>query len=166
MTDKKEDFPVLGVKEEKKTQKANKAQASKNEDSKAKNNSQPADGEKKEEKKSGGLKLGSRSFNAKPFKPKPKPVVKINYYIIHEEPAMNVVEYFPTLDGKVEEKPQDTEAVQKHMEFMERHEMFKPYISLIPKEIFFVPEECIDEQGFPNMGMLPDLYSYLWNTYN
>jgi len=164
MTDKKEDFPVLGVKEEKKAQQASKAPASKKEDSKTQNNDKPADGEKKEEKKGGGLKLGSRSFKAKPFTPKPKP--KINYFIAHEEPSIKDAEFFPSLDGKVEEKPQNTDALQKHNEFMGRHEMFKPFISLIPKEFFYVSDNCIDPHGFPNMTMLPDLHTYLWNTYN
>lgn len=156
-----EDFPALGAVEEKKAQQPNnkpKKESPKKEEGKI------ADGQSGEDKPKSKLKLGGRSFNARSFTPKPAP--KVNYYIPHVEPSLKEQDFFPTLGGEMPAKIDDSEAQQKHNEFMERHELFKPYIALIPKEIWYVPDECIDQFGYPNMMMLPDLYTYLWTAYN
>jgi peptide chain release factor subunit 3 len=156
---KKNEFPELGGSEENKLQKPK-------ENGKAVS---PAKGEEgKAAKSTAGskLKLGNRSFAARSFKPKTP--AKINHYVSHVEPSITEQEYFPTLGGEVAppKKEIETEAIQKHAEFMERHDLFKPYICLYDKTLWFVPDEAIDQFGYPNMTMLPDLYMYLWNTYN
>lgn len=158
MSNAKEDFPALGKKEEKKIEQ--KTASPTKEEGKVEN----ATGQ--EEKPKSKLKLSTKTFAARTFTPKPPK--KINYYVPHEEPSLKEQEFFPTLGGKPEPAKQtdESEVQQKHKEFLERHEMFKPYISLIPKELWYVPEECLDPNGYPNLGSLPDLYAYLWNTYN
>jgi hypothetical protein len=75
-------------------------------------------------------------------------------------------ELSPSLDGNESEKSNATEWQKKHEEFLERHELFKPYISLIPKDIFYVPDELIDVNGYPILMNLPELYAFLWKNYN
>ena len=117
-----------------------------------------------EESKKTKLKATGRVFAAKSFTPKEP--VKINYYIPHEEPTLAEMDFFPTLGGPAPTAPVVSDAQKKHAEFLERHELFKPYICLIPKELWFVPEPYFDMFGYPVMALLPELYAYLWNTYN
>lgn len=163
MTDKQEDFPALGQIEEKKVQQpaGNSSMSNgvaKPEDSKATTETSA------EDKTKAKLKIGGRTFKGRTFVPKPKAIV--NYYIPHEEPSLKENDFFPVLGGEVPIEDKNSEASQKHEEFLTRHEMFKPYISLIPKDIWFVPPQCIDEFGYPIMAYMTDLYTYLWTTYN
>lgn len=161
--DKKEDFPALGSLEKKKetTQQSNQ----KNKKKETKTEEAAADTQKPaEEVKKATLKPGTRSFKPKAFTPKEP--IKINYYIPHEEPTLAELDFFPTLGGAAPSAPVISDAQKRHSEFLERHELFKPFICLIPKELWYVPPECIDMYGFPIMGLLPELYAYLWNTYN
>jgi len=97
----------------------------------------------------------------------PKKPVKINYYVPHVEPSITEQEYFPTLGGELPPKVDvETDAIQKHNEFLDRHELFKPYICLYDKNLWYVTEEVIDPYGYPMMASLPNLYTYLWMTYN
>lgn len=164
MSDGKEDFPALGVPEEKKVQNAANNKNAKPKDSPKKEDSKVAGAGAGDDKPKSKLKLGGRTFAARTFQPKPAP--KVNYYVPHEEPSLKEQDYFPTLGGEVPKQTQESDAVQKHKEFMDRHELFKPYISLIPKDLWYVRDEMIDPQGFPMMAMMPDLYTYLWTYYN
>jgi signal recognition particle receptor subunit beta len=159
MTDKTQDFPALG---EASTKQAPKNQSSKKQEPKKDENStaKPDD-----VKKTAKLSKSSRTFGGgRVFVP--KKIIKINYYTCHEEPNLKEMEFFPTLDGKMPEKQDTTEAQKKHEEFLERHELFKPYISLIPRDIFYVRDELIDANGYPILMNLPELYTYLWTNYN
>jgi peptide chain release factor subunit 3 len=167
MTDKQEDFPALGQVEEKKVQQHASSNIATNgiakpEDSKAQGDASAGGTDKSK------LKLGGRTFKGRTFTPKVKPTPQpsINYYIPHEEPGFKDQDFFPTLGGEVPKENTENETQLKHEEFLGRHEMFKPYISLIPKEIWFVPQEFVDEFGYPVMAFLNDLYTYLWSTYN
>lgn len=158
---KKEDFPALGS-EEKKVQppSSEKPQPNGTEEGKASENSTT-------EKPKAKLKLGGKSFAARNFVPKKKE--SQNYYIPHEEPSMKAQEYFPALGEDPTPPPapkEDTESLQKHAEFLARHEIFKPYIGLNVKELWVVPNELRDPLGYPIMSQMIDLYTYLWNTYN
>jgi len=117
------------------------------------------------EKPKAKLKIGSRTFTKKPFVPKPEPVF-VNYYIPHEEPGLTEQDFFPTLGGSAPPEPVVTDANIKHTEFLARHELFKPFIMLTPKEFFYVPPEFMDPLGYPNLGILGELYVYLWGMYN
>lgn len=111
------------------------------------------------------LKLGGKSFAARNFTPKKKEPV--NYYVPHEEPSIKELDFFPTLGGPaVVEEPKETDSQLKHKEFMERHEVFKPFIMLMPRDLWYVHPSMIDTFGYPIMANLPELYAYLWNTYN
>ena len=154
--DGQEDFPALGAgNEEKKIQNAG--------TNSVKEEGKIADGTNNAEKPKTKLKLGTRSFASRNFVP--KPAAPINYYTRHEEPSMKESDFFPTLGGGAPAEPVVSENTQKHQEFLTRHEIFKPYICLIPKELWYVHPEYIDEFGYPVMNMLPDLYAYLWGTY-
>lgn len=156
------DFPALGSGEEKKIQKPSKPkkeEPAKQEEEKIDTTAVP---EVKEKSK---LKLSTRTFAAKQFVPKQPQ--KINFYIPHTEPSITEQEYFPTLGGEpAPQKEVETDAIQRHNEFLDRHELFKPYICLYSRDLWYVPDECIDPNGFPMMAMLPELYTYLWVTYN
>ena len=159
MSGTKQDFPALGA--------GNNKQAPKNQTSKKQDTKKDDKSASKQEdgKKTSKLKLGGRTFGAgRSFVPKARP--KINHYVPHEEPNLKEVKFFPSLDGKEPEKPDLTEAQKKHDEFMQRHDLFKPYISLIPRDIFYVPDELIDVNGYPILMNLPELYTYLWTNYN
>lgn len=162
MTDKQEDFPALGQIEEKKVQQP--AGSSMSNGTAKPEDSKVAAETSTEGKTKAKLSLGGRTFTARNFVPKPK--APVNFYIPHEEPSLKDNDFFPTLGGEVPKESTNSEAVQKHEEFLARHEMFKPYISLIPKDIWYVPPQYIDEFGFPIMACLQDLYTYLWTTYN
>lgn len=154
-----DDFPALGATEERKIQKPQTNGSSANKES---SNSQ----DESKDSSSGGakLKLSNRTFAAKSFKPKPLPTV--NYYMPYIEPSITEQEYFPTLGGTMPPVQQSsTDAAQKHQEFLDRHEQFKPYISLLNRDLWYVPEDKIDQYGYPIMSQLPELYYYLWNTY-
>lgn len=166
--DKKEDFPALGSLEKKKdanqqSNQKNKKKENKKEDEKKEEVSSETQ-KPVEEVKKAKLKATVRTFV--PKSSVPKEPVKINYYIPHEEPTLAEMDYFPTLGGQAPTAPVVSDAQIRHSEFLERHELFKPYICLIPKELWYVPQEYIDMYGFPIMSLLPELYAYLWNTYN
>lgn len=156
------DFPALGNnQEESKIQNPNSATNQAN--GSASTNASTADGSKGDSKSK--LKLGNKTFAARNFTPKPK--APVNYYIPHEEPNLKQTMDFPTLGGApVVEEPQNDEANQKHEEFLDRHEVYKPYINLVPKELWYVHPDHCDAYGYPMMNILPDLYAYLWTTYN
>jgi len=168
MTDNK-DFPALGSLPVKKPQKPAGGKKNKKKDNKEtvqkinEDAKKPDDQQNPEDKATPKLKLGTRTFEKKAVVREP---VRYAYYIPHEEPTMADENYFPTLGENAPVQPVLSEAKQKHQEFLERHELFKPYISLIPKEMWYVPDACIDALGYPIMMMLPDLYSYLWVYYN
>lgn len=165
MTDKKEDFPALGGSEEKKAQQPGNGNKDQKQTEPKKEDSKIAEGGKTGGEGKSKLKLGGRTFAGRTFKPKAPP--KINYFIPHEEPSITEQEYFPTLGGEPpKQNKAESEANEKHEEFLQRHEMFKPYISLIDKNLWYVPDQFIDPNGYPMMVALPDLYTYLWNTYN
>ena len=147
--DKMEEFPALGSQEEKKAVK------------------KPA--EPKEEKKTEGSTSTKLKITGRTFVKKAAPVQPViqNFYVPHIEPSIKEQEWFPTLgETQPPEDKEQTENNKKHEEFLERHEMFKPYISLIPRDLWFVPQEYMDPYGYPVMGYLPELYTYLWTTYN
>lgn len=157
---KKNDFPVLGSSEESKAQQP---QTNGTTASLAK----PEEGKAASKPKGGKLKMSNRKFERKAFVPKAP--AKINYFVQHVEPSITEQEYFPSLGGAVEppvKKETETEATKKHEEFLERHEIFKPYIGLYNRDLWYVPEGCFDEFGYPNMTQLGELHLYLWNTYN
>ena len=116
-----------------------------------------------EENMKSKLKITNKIFTSKSFTP--KEVIKVNYYIPYEEPKVSI-EDFQRIGWKIPKNSTWIEEQEKHNEFLERHELFKPCIWLIPKEFWYVPDNLIDSLGYPIMALLPDLYAYLWNMYN
>lgn len=156
---KNDDFPELGRKEEKKVQKPAEAQKPES----------PSKGEEGKASTGGSkMKLGGRTFGggkAREFKPKPK--AASTFYIPHVEPSITEQEYFPTLGGGPPPKKEvETDVAAKHKEFLERHEIFKPFICLYDRNLWFVPDDKVDSNGYPMMAELQELYMYLWTTYN
>jgi len=50
--------------------------------------------------------------------------------------------------------------------FQELYAQYSPFVGDNKKEIFFVPKDKIDEHGYPKTNELPELYSFLWASYN
>lgn len=159
---KDSEFPELGSGDKKKVPKASVA---KKEEPVKKEEEKIDTTTSSEEKPKAKLKMTTRTFGGKGFVPKQPQ--KINYYTPHIEPSITEQEYFPVLGGEpAPQKETETDAIQKHKEFLERHELFKPYICLYSRDLWYVPDEVIDQSGYPSLALLPELYTYLWVTYN
>lgn len=56
--------------------------------------------------------------------------------------------------------------LDEYSNFQEIYQQYLPFIGENKKEIFFVPEDKIDEHGYPKTNELPELYGFLWTSYN